>query len=297
MNIPCRSSLPKNEKCFLIQPKKLPTSLVWLFAIASGLSVANVYYVQPLLDAIARDLAISYAAVGSVILVTQIGCAVALFLLVPLGDRINRRRLMLLQLLALCVALIAVSITKTTLSLFISMFQGLIAYAASVADLHERGYVVGTAQSGVFIGLLLARVFAGAISDVAGWRNVYFCAAMLMLVIAMPLWKSLPVLANRQYRLSYPRLLGSMLSLLCHNKILQIRGLLALLFLECLGLIIELSAISLFSYRDWCIWLGWGTRCFDGDKSWAMGRSRFCAKNQWLCLVDYIVVLGCIRSN
>ncbi|WP_278492258.1 MFS transporter [Acinetobacter gyllenbergii] len=239
MNIPCRSSLPKNEKCFLIQPKKLPTSLVWLFAIASGLSVANVYYVQPLLDAIARDLAISYAAVGSVILVTQIGCAVALFLLVPLGDRINRRRLMLLQLLALCVALIAVSITKTTLSLFISMFavgllgtamtQGLIAYAASVADLHERGYVVGTAQSGVFIGLLLARVFAGAISDVAGWRNVYFCAAMLMLVIAMPLWKSLPVLANRQYRLSYPRLLGSMLSLLCHNKILQIRGLLALL--------------------------------------------------------------------
>ncbi|ENX35532.1 hypothetical protein F889_01201 [Acinetobacter colistiniresistens] len=239
MNIPCRSSLPKNEKCFVIQPKKLPTGLVFLFAIASGLSVANVYYVQPLLDAIARDLAISYAAVGSVILVTQIGCAVALFLLVPLGDRINRRRLMLFQLLALCAALIAISITKTTLSLFASMFavgllgtamtQGLIAYAASVADLHERGCVVGTAQSGVFIGLLLARVFAGAISDVAGWRNVYFCAAMLMLVIAIPLWKSLPVLANPQYRLSYPRLLGSMLGLLYHNQILQIRGLLALL--------------------------------------------------------------------
>jgi len=71
MNSPCTSALSKNEKHLLIQSKKLPTSLVWLFAIASGLSVANVYYAQPLLDAIATDLAISYAMVGSVILVTQ----------------------------------------------------------------------------------------------------------------------------------------------------------------------------------------------------------------------------------
>lgn len=257
MNIPCRSSLPKNEKCFLIQPKKLPASLVFLFAIASGLSVANVYYVQPLLDAIAQDLAISYAAVGSVILVTQIGCAVALFLLVPLGDRINRRRLMLFQLLALCVALIAVSITKTTLSLFASMFaigllgtamtQGLIAYAASVADLHERGYVVGTAQSGVFIGLLLARVFAGGVSDLAGWRSVYSCAATLMLMLAFPLWKSLPVRSNTQNTLGYPRLILSMLSLLYHNKLLQIRGLLALLMFAVFNIFWSALALLLSS--------------------------------------------------
>ncbi|MCH7314503.1 MFS transporter [Acinetobacter sp. ANC 3882] len=239
MNHPCTSALSKKENHLFTQPRKLPTGLVWLFAIASGLSVANVYYAQPLLDAIAQDLAIRYATVGSVILVTQIGCAVALLLLVPLGDRMDRRRLMRLQLLALVAALLAVSITKTVLGLFAAMFavgmlgtamtQGLIAYAASIAEPHERGYVVGTAQSGVFIGLLLARIFAGAISDLAGWRGVYFCAALLMLMIALPLWKSLPIVANSNHQLSYPRLILSMLTLVSKNKLLQIRGILALL--------------------------------------------------------------------
>lgn len=257
MNSPCTSALSQNEKHLLIQSKKLPTSLVWLFAIASGLSVANVYYAQPLLDAIATDLAISYAAVGSVILVTQIGCAIALLLLVPLGDRVDRRRLMLLQLFALVLALTAVSITKTAVGLFASMFavgmlgtamtQGLIAYAASVAESYERGYVVGTAQSGVFIGLLLARVFAGGVSDLAGWRSVYFCAAILMLMIAIPLWKSLPQRSNTLKTLAYPRLLLSMLSLLYHNKLLQIRGILALLMFAVFNIFWSALALLLSS--------------------------------------------------
>ena len=79
----------------------MPRSLVWLFAIASGLSVANVYYAQPLLDALARDFAIGDAAIGGVIAATQIGCALALLLLVPLGDRVNRRRLMATQVILL----------------------------------------------------------------------------------------------------------------------------------------------------------------------------------------------------
>ena len=257
MNSPCTSALSQNEKHLLIQSKKLPTSLVWLFAIASGLSVANVYYAQPLLDAIATDLAISYAAVGSVILVTQMGCTIALLLLVPLGDRVDRRRLMLLQLFGLVLALTAVSITKTAVGIFASMFavgmlgtamtQGLIAYAASVAESHERGYVVGTAQSGVFIGLLLARVFAGGVSDLAGWRSVYFCAATLMLMIAFPLWKSLPVRFNTQNTLAYPRLILSMLSLLYHNKILQIRGILALLMFAVFNIFWSALALLLSS--------------------------------------------------
>ncbi|USA45355.1 MFS transporter [Acinetobacter sp. C26M] len=257
MNIPCASSLSKNEKHLLMQSKKLPISLVWLFAIASGLSVANVYYAQPLLDAIATDLAISYAAVGSVILITQIGCAIALLLLVPLGDRVDRRGLMLLQLFGLALALTAVSITQTTLGLFASMFavgmlgtamtQGLIAYAASVAESHERGYVVGTAQSGVFIGLLLARVFAGGISDLAGWRSVYFCAAALMLMIALPLWKSLPVRSNTLNTLGYPHLILSMLTLLYQNKLLQIRGILALLMFAVFNIFWSALALLLSS--------------------------------------------------
>lgn len=79
----------------------MSVSLVWLFAIASGLSVANVYYAQPLLDTLAQEFDISHAAVGGMVTATQVGCAMALLFLVPLGDQIDRRRLMALQLLAL----------------------------------------------------------------------------------------------------------------------------------------------------------------------------------------------------
>jgi len=215
------------------------TSLAWLFAIASGLSVANVYYAQPLLDALARNFGISHAAVGGVITATQLGCALALLFLVPLGDRVDRRRLMAMQMLALTFALVAVGMAQSTLALLAGMLavgllgtamtQGLIAYAASAAAPHEQGQVVGTAQGGVFIGLLLARVFAGGVSDLAGWRGVYFCAALLMLGIAIPLWRRLPILPPASRTLSYPHLLASMLTLLRQEKVLQVRGMLALL--------------------------------------------------------------------
>jgi len=217
----------------------MPRSLVWLFAIASGLSVANVYYAQPLLDALARDFRISHAAVGGVVTATQIGCALALLLLVPLGDRVERRRLMALQLLALVTALAAVSLARSAPALLAGMLavgllgtamtQGLIAYAASAAAPHEQGRVVGAAQGGVFIGLLLARVFAGGVSDLAGWRGVYLCAAVLMLAIAVPLWRRLPDLPPASNALSYPRLIVSMLTLLRQERVLQVRGVLALL--------------------------------------------------------------------
>ncbi len=217
----------------------MPRSMVWLFATASGLSVANVYYAQPLLDALANDFGISHAAVGGVVTATQIGCALALLLLVPLGDKVDRRRLMAVQLIALVVALVSVSMAQSSSALLIGMLatgmlgtamtQGLIAYAASAASPHEQGRVVGAAQGGVFTGLLLARVFAGGISDIAGWRGVYLCAAALMLMIALPLWWRLPALPAVTATMSYPGLIGSMLTLLRQEKVLQIRGVLALL--------------------------------------------------------------------
>ena len=221
---------------------KLPLSLVLLFAIASGLSVANVYYAQPLLEALASDFGIALAAVGGVVTATQTGCALALLLLVPLGDLMNRRRLMLLQLLALVAALLLVSAATAPSALLVSMLlvgllgtamtQGLIAYAASAAAPQEQGRVVGAAQSGVFVGLLLARVFAGAVSDLAGWRGVYQCSAMLMLCMALLLWKHLPALPPSPAAASglrYRDLIASMFTLLRQERLLQIRGLLALL--------------------------------------------------------------------
>lgn len=221
------------------QASDMPRGLVMLFATASGLSVANVYYAQPLLDALARDFDISQRAIGGVVTATHIGCALALLLLVPLGDRLDRRRLMAVQLFALLIALATVAMANSAHILLLGMLavgllgtamtQGLIAYAASAAAPHEQGRVIGAAQGGVFMGLLLARVFAGGVSDLAGWRGVYFCAAVLMLVIALPMWRWLPALPATPTLMSYPRLIASMLALLRQEKVLQVRGLLALL--------------------------------------------------------------------
>jgi len=217
----------------------MPRGVILLFAIASGASVANVYYAQPLLDILAKDFNISHASIGGVVTATQIGCALALLFLVPLGDLVNRLRLMTLQLLALVSALLVVAFAHSVSVLLAGMLavgllgtamtQGLIAYAASAAAPHEQGHIVGTAQSGVFIGLLLARIFSGGISDIVGWRGVYFCAAILMLILALPLWKCLPHLKTQPVNMRYLQLLTSMFKLLRQEKVLQVRGVLALL--------------------------------------------------------------------
>lgn len=224
----------------------LPRALVLLFACASALSVANVYYAQPLLDALSVDFHISIAAVGGVMTATQLGCALALILLVPLGDILNRRYLMLAQLGTLIVALIAVGLSTTPLALLIGMLavgmlgtamtQGLIAYAATAAAPQERGRVVGAAQGGVVIGLLLARVLSGFIADVAGWRSVYFFSALLMLLLAVLLWRTLPHQPLARQRPHYSALLLSMLTLLRQERVLQIRGTIALLMFAALSI-------------------------------------------------------------
>jgi predicted MFS family arabinose efflux permease len=220
-------------------PPEISRGMVLFFAAASGLSVANVYYSQPLLETLASDFGLSYSVVGGVVTATQVGCALALLLLVPLGDRVDRRRLMAVQSIALVAALGVVSLARSTPVLLAgmlaigllgtSMTQGLIAYAARAAAEHERGRVVGAAQSGVFIGLLLARVFAGIVSDHAGWRGVYVCSAVMMLALAVPLWRRLPKLGIAPEVMSYRKLLASMVQILKNDRVLQVRGVLALL--------------------------------------------------------------------
>ena len=223
----------------VLAPPSLSKGLVLLFAAACALSVANVYYAQPLLDALAADFGFSQAAVGIVISATQAGCALALLFVVPLGDLVNRRHLTLAQLFLLCIALVGVGLASSPAVLLAGMLglgllgtamtQGLIAYAASSAAPAERGRVVGVAQGGVVIGLLLARTLAGWIADLSGWRAVYFASAAMALLMLLVLARVLPVQAAPASHLSYRQLLVSMLAMLASDRVLQIRGLLALL--------------------------------------------------------------------
>lgn len=247
----------------------MPRALVALFAVASGFSVANVYYAQPLLDALATDFSLDRAAVGAVVTATQVGSVLALLLLVPLGDRWPRRPLMLGQLLALVVALLAAASARHAGSLLAAMLavgmlgtamtQGLIAYAAAAAAPPERGRVVGAAQGGVVAGLLLARVLAGLVADLADWRAVYGGAALVMLALGLLLWRALPPLAVRAPapHLSYLQLVASMLALLRDDRVLQVRGVLALLMFAAFNilwsaLVLPLSAAP-YSYSHTAI--------------------------------------------
>ena len=212
--------------------------LIGLFACASGLSVANVYYAQPLLDQVAADFAISPSAVGGVMTATQVGSILALLFIVPLGDQMDRRYLMLMQIVALIGGLFCVGLTHSPALMLLSMLviglmgtamtQGLIAYAATACLTQERGRVVGTVQGGVVIGLLLSRVTAGLIADVAGWRWVYLGASLVMMALALILCKTLVPQRPASAPMAYPKLLASMFTLLKHDRILQIRGMLAL---------------------------------------------------------------------
>lgn len=226
------------------------TPLLLLFACAAGLSVANVYYAQPLLDALAADLQIGTARIGVVIAATQLGSVAALLWLVPLGDRVERRHLMAVQNAALVLALLGVAMAGTASALLLGMLavgllgtamtQGLIAYAAAAADPHERGRVVGAAQAGVVIGLLLARVVAGGVADLGGWRAVYLLSAALMLVSGALLWLRLPRLPvpHAAPRLSLPALLRQ-------QPVLRRRGVLGLLLFTVFGLFWSSMALPL----------------------------------------------------
>ncbi|WP_372439782.1 MFS transporter [Burkholderia plantarii] len=254
VSVPCPAARPCETAA--AHEIRMPRALVVLFAVASGVSVANVYYAQPLLDAFAADFGIARAAVGGVVTATQIGCALALLSLVPLGDRLDRRRLIGAQCVALVAALAAVAGARSVPLLLAAMLgvgllgtamtQGLVACAASAAAPDERGRVVGAAQGGVFVGLLLARVVSGALGDLVGWRGVYAASALAMLALAWPLARRLPATPATARR-SYGQLLASMLALLREERVLRVRGLLALLMFAALNvfwsaLVLPLSA-------------------------------------------------------
>ena len=214
-------------------PPTLPPLTILVFAVACGLSVSNVYYAQPLLDAIASDFKISHAAIGLVVTFTQIGYGLGLLLVVPLGDLLDRRRLILGQLWLSALALIMVGSAPTAtvfmagmmaVGLLAVVVQVLVAFAATLATPAERGHVVGVVTSGVVIGILLARTVAGVLADLAGWRSVYFVTATLMLLMGGILFWVLPHHENADRPANYGQLLRSMLSLFVQEPLVRVRA-------------------------------------------------------------------------
>ncbi|HZU73344.1 MAG TPA: MFS transporter [Acidimicrobiales bacterium] len=211
---------------------RLDRSLVTVMAVATGLAVANNYYAQPLLPVMGRDLHLRPGVAGLIVTVAQVGYALGLVLLLPLGDLLERRRLVAVLSVGTGLALfwlgaspsaawlLPASLTVGALSV---LAQILVPFSASLAPEAERGRVVGMVMSGLLIGILLARTVAGLLAAAGTWRSVYFVAGAAMVVQGgvlgwrLPRWRE----ANR---LSYPRLIWSVAELLRDEPVLRLRS-------------------------------------------------------------------------
>ena len=204
------------------------------FDLAKTVDVSHGNYSAMMADTIARAFNLSASSAGFIVTAAQLGYAAGLLFLVPLGDMFERRMLIVsMTLLAAGGMLITASSQSLTMmiigtaltGLFSVVAQILVPLAATLASPEKRGKVVGTIMSGLLLGILLARTVAGLLASLGGWRTVYWVASVLMVVMALALWRGLPKVKQENH-LNYPQLLASVFSLFTQDKLLRTRALL-----------------------------------------------------------------------
>lgn len=213
-------------------PAGIPNSLVLLFAFCCGAIVANIYYAQPLIELIAPDVGLSSHAASFIVSLTQVGYAIGLLFLVPLGDLTENRRLMIITLLVSAASLVGAALsgqpgTFLVFSMLIGFssvsVQMMVPLAAHMATDETRGRVVGSVMSGLLFGILLSRPLSGLVADHFGWRTVFAAAAVLMLAIVVLLGLTMPQ-RRPAHTASYGQLIRSLLVLLRTQPVLRQRA-------------------------------------------------------------------------
>jgi predicted MFS family arabinose efflux permease len=209
--------------------EKLPAPLVFTLAAGAGLSVASIYYSQPMLDIISKQFNVGIGSVGMVPMLTQAGYALGILLLAPLGDRHDRRTIILIKGLLLVAALLLCGFSGGLNALLIASFvtgltatvaQDIVPASAALAPERSRGKIVGTVMTGLLVGILLSRVVSGVVAEYFGWRTMYMIAAAAVLLISVALWRVLPRFTPGT-SVSYPRLLLSLAHLWQHHQTLR----------------------------------------------------------------------------
>lgn len=209
--------------------ESLPAPLVFTLAAGAGLSVASIYYSQPMLDIISKQFNASVGSVGMVPMLTQAGYALGILLLAPLGDRHDRRTIILIKGLLLMAALLLCGFSGGLNALLIASFvtgltatvaQDIVPASAALAPERSRGKTVGTVMTGLLVGILLSRVVSGVVAEYFGWRTMYLVAAGAVLLISLALWRVLPRFKPGT-SVSYPRLLLSLAHLWQHHQTLR----------------------------------------------------------------------------
>lgn len=207
----------------------LPASLLFFLATAAGLSVASIYYAQPMLGVLAADIGASPRAVGFIPVLTQLGYAVGILLLAPLGDRYDRRRIIVAKAALLALALLAAGVSphvgwllaaSLAVGLAATLAQDVVPAAATLAPDAHRGRAVGTVMTGLLLGILLSRVVSGFVAEHFGWRAMFVGAAAAIAAIGVAAGYTLPRFAPTT-DLRYGELLASLLGLLRRHAALR----------------------------------------------------------------------------
>jgi predicted MFS family arabinose efflux permease len=224
--------LPQSEQR-RSEEASVPRSLFLLLAVAVGIAVANLYYAQPLAAAIAADLHAGVAEVGTTMTLTQVGYALGMILLVPLGDGRERRSVIVATSASSVVALLLVARSSSIATLAASSFavgvassvvQMMIPYAVALVPPAQRGRVVGGVMAGLLTGILLSRTASGALGAILGWRAVFLIAATAMAVLTVVLRVAMPRQEPAE-RLRWSTILRSLVSVLVSEPTLQRRAL------------------------------------------------------------------------
>lgn len=202
---------------------------VGFMAIATGLIVANLYYCQPLVILIAKEFFIPEDQAATITYLTQAGYAIGMFIMVPLGDKLERKKQIQYTTFAAIIALVLAATSRNFLMLQIASFligafsivpQLILPLAASLASPEQRGKVIGTIMSGLLVGILISRTVSGFAGLWIGWRGMFWIAAGLCLLIMIVIQKKFPV--NRpDFNGTYIQLINSMFTLIKEQKMLR----------------------------------------------------------------------------
>ncbi|WP_377157344.1 MFS transporter [Roseateles sp. UC29_93] len=215
------SSLPMPSNAAAAAPRDPATPsapLIVLLAASAGLGAASLYYSQPILAPLAEDLHASTAGIGAVPMLTQLGYAAGILLLTPLGDRFDRRKVILTKFVLLIATLLLCGfapgfapflVASAVLGLTATLAQDVVPMAASLSPAEHRGRIVGQVMTGLLLGILLSRVMSGVIAQALGWRWVYGLAALALTVAGLASWRWLPS-SPPAMRTTYGALLGSL---------------------------------------------------------------------------------------